>query len=395
MTGRPRILPAAALGIALLASVAGHAAEPPAPAPTAPVVTVVRAERDTIVERIGLTGTLAAREDVLVNAQLDGLAITEILAEEGTRVAAGQVLARLSRETLDAQLAQATAQVARADAALATAQAQLAEAASNRIQADAAFARARDLVGSATVSRETYEARQAAAGVAAAKLAEAQGAIRSAEADRALAAAQAQELGVKLARTEVRTPVAGIVSRRTARLGAVVAMTGEPLFRLIADGAVELEADVPEILLTRLRPGQPAQIRAAGEDATRPGTVRLVAPEVNRGTRLGRVRVQLADSAGLTIGAFARGQVEVARRDGVLVPLSAVLFAPDGPRVQAVVGDAVQTRRVTLGLRADGRAEIASGLAEGESVIAVSGTFVRDGDRVTPVAAPLATASGS
>jgi multidrug efflux pump subunit AcrA (membrane-fusion protein) len=81
--------------------------------------------------------------------------------------------------------------------------------------------------------------------------------------------------------------------------------------------------------------------------------------------------------------------VEVARHEGVLVPLSAVLFEPAGVAVQVVRDGVVQTRQVALGLQDEGRAEIAHGLAPGERVVAISGTFVRDGDRVVAVPATL------
>ena len=226
--------------------------------------------------------------------------------------------------------------------------------------------------------------RQAAAAMAAARVDSGQGALRAAEADRALAEAQRRELLVRLARTELRAPVAGRISRRIARQGAVVAGAGDPLFRIIRDDAVELEADVPEILLAKLRPGQPTRIDAAG--GPRKGAVRLVSPEVSRTTRLGRVRVAIDGQGGLVIGSFARAAVEVARHEGVLAPLSAVLFQSGGAVVQVVRDGVVDTRRIQVGLRSGSQAEITDGLAEGESVVAVSGTFIRGGDRVTPVA---------
>ena len=73
----------------------------------------------------------------------------------------------------------------------------------------------------------------------------------------------------------------------------------------------------------------------------------------------------------------------------MLAPLSAVLFQPDGPVVQVVEDGVVRTRLVEVGLRTAREAEIIGGLAEGDSVVAISGTFIRAGDRVTPVAATL------
>ena len=374
----------------LLLAGPGWAAVPPMADPVPPAVTVVPATRGAIQETAVLTGTLVPREEVLVSPQVEGLAITEILAEEGDLVAAGQVLARLSRDVLDATAAQNAAQVARADAAIAQARSAVMEAQANRTQVDLALARTRDLLSGGNASREVFEQRQAAASMAGARAEASTGALRAAEADRALADAQRRELLVRLARTDLRAPVAGRISRRIARQGAVVAGAGDPLFRIVRDDAVELEADVPELLLAKLRQGQPARIEAAGGPRT--GTVRLVSPEVSRTTRLGRVRVAIEGQGGLVIGSFARAAVEVARHEGVLAPLSAVLFQSGGAVVQVVRDGVVETRRVQVGLRSGTQAEITEGLAAGDSVVAVSGTFIRGGDRVTPVSVPSAKA---
>ena len=384
----------AALALLLLAQPALAAG------PVPPTVTVVPAARGQIAERLVLTGTLVARDEVMVSPQVEGLAVVEILAEEGDAVEKGQVLTRLSAETVETALMQNAAQALRADAAVAQARATVTETQATRAQVDLALARTRDLLASGNAAREVFETREAAARVAAARGEAASNALRAAEADRAFAEAQRRELEVRLARTELRAPVAGVVSRRTARLGAIVAGAGDPLFRIIADGAVELEADVPETQLARLRPGQPATlegvggVRAAGAGGAgsggepRIGEVRLVSPEVSRTSRLGRVRVALqGGTSGLPVGGFARAVVETARREGVLAPLSAVLFQADGPVVQVVEAGVVRTRHVEVGLRTAREAEITAGLAEGESIVAVSGTFIRGGDRVTPVVA--------
>ena len=351
-----------------------------------PSITVSRAAAETLADTVVLTGTLVAREEVLVNPQIEGLAITRVLAEEGDRVVAGQVLAYLSHDVAEASLAQNAAQIARADAAIAQAQSAIQEAEANRAQADAAFARSRDLVATGAASRETFDTRQQAAQIGVARVASAQNARGLALADRALAQAQRTELAVRLALTEIRSPVAGIVSRRTARVGAVFGMTGDPLFRITQDGAVELEADVPENRLARLHAGQPATIDGVLAH------VRLVSPEVNRTTRLGRVRIAPDQDPVGVIGSFARARVEVARLDGIAVPLSAVLFDPDGAKVQVVHDGLVETRPVTVGLRSGGLALLTAGLAAGEAVVSVSATFVRDGDRV--VAIPATQAGG-
>jgi HlyD family secretion protein len=194
---------------------------------------------------------------------------------------------------------------------------------------------------------------------------------------------------VKLARTEIKAPRGGIVSRRTARLGATASMlpTTEPLFRIIADGAVELEAQVAEVELPGLGVGQAVAVTPAGAKEALAGTIRLISPEVDKASRLGRVRVALDGNPPVAIGTFARGVIETGRKRAVTLPLSAITYARSGASVQSVKDGKVATKPVTLGLVGHGRAEIAAGLAEGETVVARAGTFVRDGDLVTPVAA--------
>ena len=114
--------------------------------------------------------------------------------------------------------------------------------------------------------------------------------------------------------------------------------------------------------------------------------MRLVSPEVDKATRLGRVRIFLGDNEGLRIGAFARGSIETASGRGLAVPASAILYGPDGASVQVVRANRVETRRVRTGLASGALVEVREGLREGESVVSRSGTFLRDGDAVRPVA---------
>ena len=360
---------------ALLLSIGRSGAAEMAAAPK-PSVTVAHVARGEITETASVTGTLVPREEILVSPQVDGLAVTQILVEEGDTVTAGQVLARLSSDALNASMAQNTAQIARDEASIA-------ETEASKTAADAAFGRTKDLAQTGTASRETFETRQAAMATAAARVA-------SAQADLAFTRAQRQELAVRLAHTDIKAPVGGLVSRRVARLGSVVSMNADPLFRIISDGAIELEADVPEATLAKLHPGQQAHLDMAGGVA-RNGTIRLVSPEMNRLSRLGRIRISIAPGeGGLVLGGFGRAVVQTARHEGVIVPLSAVLFQEDGPVVEVVRDGVVESRPVALGLRAGGRAEITEGIAAGEAVVTLSGTFVRAGDHVTAVEAAAA-----
>ena len=144
--------------LALLGLLAVNTTRAQTAVPHAPSVSVVTATEGSIAENVVVTGTLVPREEVLVSPQLDALAITEVLAEEGDRVAANQVLARLSREVLDASVAQNAAQVARAEAAVAQARSTITENQANRVQVDLALARTRELLANGNASRESLRA---------------------------------------------------------------------------------------------------------------------------------------------------------------------------------------------------------------------------------------------
>jgi HlyD family secretion protein len=387
----PRFLPLLT-ALAVVTGIPAASAQAPAPVPPqslAPAVTVAAAAERELAEQVIVTGTLVPREEILVTPEVEGLRIIEVRAEEGDVVQAGQVLARLSRDILETTLAQNNATLARAAAAIAQAKSQIVQAQAADVEAKQALDRTEALSRSGNTTQVVLEQRVAAARAAEGRLAAARDALGIAEADRAAAEAQRQEVEVRLARTEIKAPAAGIVSRKMARVGATASGAADPLFRIIRDGEIELEGDMTETQLPRIKEGAPARVRL-DEDRAIEGRVRNVFPEVDRATRLGRVRISLAKDPALRIGSFARGTIEVARRTGVAVPLGAVLYGAEGASVQVVVKDRVETRRVRTGLSAGGFIEIREGVAAGEPVVARAGSFLRHGDPVRPVLAETA-----
>jgi HlyD family secretion protein len=175
-----------------------------------------------------------------------------------------------------------------------------------------------------------------------------------------------------------------VVSRRSAKLGADAMSTGEPLFRIIEDGAIDLEADVPEQSLARLAIEMPAELKLPGVEAAVAGRVRLVNQEVDKASRTGKVRIALADVSHAHIGAFAAGQVELTRRDGVGAPANAFERDGDAAHLYVVRDGKVEERQVTPGIADGDSVEIMSGVAAGESVVARAAAFLRPGDRVRP-----------
>lgn len=355
----------------------------------APAVTVVRAAKAPLKETVLVTGTLVPRLEVLVAPEVESLRVVELLAEEGDRVTKGQVLARLEQETLRAQLAQNDAARAKAAAAITQARSNIVAAEARRVEASNALDRARPLSKSGVVSDSTLDQREAAFRTAAAQLKVAEDGLLVAEAERAQVEALRRDLDWRLSRTDVRAPVDGILTRRNARLGAVAsgAAVAQPMFTMIAQGQIELEAEVPESDLARLAPGQKASITVAGGQDTS-GVVRLVMPEVDKATRQGRVRISITEGSPLNIGGFGRGTVLVRNANALVLPAGAVLFGGEGAYVQLVIDSRIVSRKVTAGLATADVVEIKSGIVAGDLVVAKAGTFLRAGDLVTPVEGP-------
>ena len=358
----------------------------------AAAVTVARVVPADFVETVLATGSLVAREEILVGPEVEGLRITDVLADEGMRVKKGDVLARLVADTLDAQLAQNDAALARATASIAQARSTIVQAEARVMESNNAFERAKPLRTAGHMAESAYDSREQAARTAQAQLVAARDGLTAAEAEKAQIEAQRRELAWRRGRTEVVAPADGIVSRRMARIGGYAAGAAEPMFRIVAKGEIELDAEITETRMAAIRIGQPARVEVTGLGAIA-GSVRLVSPEVDRSTRLGRVRIFLGDNAALRVGAFARGGIETASGRGLAIPASAILYGPDGASVQLVRGNRVETRKIKTGLTAGALAEVREGLSEGDVVVARSGTFLRDGDAVRPVAGDRARLS--
>jgi HlyD family secretion protein len=352
----------------------------------AAVVTVARVAPADFVETVLASGSLVAREEILVGPEVEGLRITEVLADEGMRVKKGDVLARLVADTLDAQVAQNDAAIARSSAAIAQAKASIVQAEARLVEGRNALERARPLRGAGHMTEAVFDQREQAARTAQAQLEASLDGLKLAEAEKAQVEAQRRELMWRRGRVEVTAPADGIVSRRMARVGGYAAGAAEPIFRIVAKGEVELDAEVIETRLAAVKEGQAARVEVAGV-GTIGGTVRLVSPEVDKATRLGRVRIFLGDNPGLRVGSFARGVIATANGSGLAVPASGILYGPDGATVQVVRNNRVETRKVKTGLAGGALVEVREGLEEGDLVVARAGTFLREGDAVRPVVA--------
>lgn len=327
-------------------------------------VTAVVPQRSELPMTLPANGSLAAWQEASVGTEANGLRLAEVRVNVGDRVKKGQVLARFADESVRADLAQIRAGVAEAEATLA--------------EAVANAQRARELQNSGAMSQQQINQYLTAERTARARL------------DAQRAAAEVQ--GLRLKQAVVLAPDDGVISARSATVGAVLP-GGQELFRLIRQGRLEWRAELPAADLARVRPGLPARVQL-GPELSVTGQVRMVAPTVDPQSRNGLVYVDLAPSPAARAGMFARGELEFGRSQALTLPQTAVVLR-DGFSLAYRIGtdNRVSELKLQTGRRVGDRVEVLSGLDAQARVVASGGGFLADGDLVRVVKAPAVPAA--
>ena len=343
-----------------------RAADAPRPA-AKPALTVSTTQPSPTVLPVSLAanGNVAAWQEAVVGAEATGLRLTEVRANVGDVVRKGQVLARFSPAAPQADVAQARAN-------LLEAQATAAEAAAN---AD----RARSLQTTGALSASQINQYVTLEKTAQARV----------DALKSTLGSQQLRLGF----AQVLAPDDGVISARTATVGAVVG-NGAELFRMIRKGRLEWRAEVTSRELARITVGMPVRVTLPGGQTT-PGSVRMVAPTVDAQTRMGLVFVDLP-KAGVAAkaGMFAKGEFDFGSSTGLTLPQQAVVVRDGFSYVfQLNTDQRVAQRKVQAGRRLGDRIEV-MGLAADAVLVASGAGFLNDGDlvRVVPASAPAAAA---
>jgi HlyD family secretion protein len=378
---------ALAIGLPQMTFAQAEETEAVVTAPVLPAITVSTVGRDTVRDRVIVSGLIGPIEQVQVAPLVEGQPVESLLADVGDMVTAGQVLATLSTTTLELQVSQNNASLASARATIAQADAQLLEAQSTADEAVRVNTRTASLREQGTASQAAADTAAANAISATTRVTVAAQSLEAARAQLALVEAQMANAALSLERTKVVAPVSGTIVQRNATIGSIATAAGDPMFIIVKDNALELRGDVAEIDLIRLDAGQPASLRLVGSIASQTGKVRLVEPTVDATTRLGRVRVTIDDSSAVRSGMFAEAEVIAAEHDAIVVPVTALGATNGQPTVMKVADGLVTRVPVTPGIRDGDIVEIIEGLVVGDTVVTRAGAFVRDGDRINPVVA--------
>lgn len=358
-------------------------------------VTVVVARPDDIIERAPVVGSLIAREEIEVHPLVQARAIEHILVEIGQRVEKGQPLAVLDTTEAVMLLGKNEVSLLRARAAVEVEASKLEVAAVTEAETRKNLERSRALQPKGVVSQQVLDQHQNTHARALAELGVARQSLQLAEADAELIVRERREIELTIERSTVKAPDAGLVLKRSARIGAMTSSSASPLFVIAKNAAIEFVAQVTETSFMQLEEGMRAEISLSGHDRPLSGTLRLNAAELDPTTRSGEVRIELDETAGLKPGAFARGSIYASARRNILLPGSAVKTASGASTVLVVKEGVVDVRPVTVGARQDGLVEIVDGVSDGEMVVLKSGSFLKADEKVRPVIATSVQPSAS
>ncbi|MFO0775524.1 MAG: efflux RND transporter periplasmic adaptor subunit [Nitrospiraceae bacterium] len=310
------------------------------------VVTVAAVARDTVRHTIKAVGTLLANESVMIRPEIAGR-IRQIHFQEGEPVDKGRLLVELDDSELQAELAQAAAQL--------------------------------------TLSRQTYERLKRIDGggrqyVSKQQVDDVAGALHVSEATHALYA-------TRLAKTRIRAPFAGVTGIRRVSPGEFVAI-GRDLVNLEDLDRLKIDFKVPETALHHLARGQPIELTTdASPGHVFHGTVYAIDPQVDLNTRSVQLRALIPNAQQrLRPGMFAQVVLTVGQDEqALMIPEEAVMPRQNSSYVFLVEQGIARLREVRLGERIRGFVQVVEGLTHADSVVRVGHHKLRDGDSIHSV----------
>ncbi|WP_173196659.1 efflux RND transporter periplasmic adaptor subunit [Geobacter sp. SVR] len=330
---------------------------------------------------LNASGYVVAQRKSAVAAKTTGRLVW-LGVEEGSRVRGGQVIARLENEDVTANRRQAAANLVNSRAVLAQAEAELKDA-------TLTFNRNKELLSQGVVAQADLDASEARYKRAVAGVAAGRAAI-----DAARAALRGADVAVDY--TLIRAPFDGVVLTKDADVGDIVtpigaAVNAKAAVVTMADmGSLQVEADVSESSLQKVRQGQPCEIQLDALPETRfSGTVHMIVPTADRSkaTVLAKVRFDRLDSRILpemsARVAFLQRQVTAdEKRPRTAVNPAAVVKRDNRDCIYLIAGDRVKEVPVTVGRRIGDQVEILAGAKAGDKVALKPLERLKDGSRI-------------
>ena len=319
-------------------------------------------------QKLPANGSVTAWQEAVIGSEANGLRLVDVKVNVGDKVTKGQVLASFATEQVAAEVAQA--------------QASFAEVEANALDAAVNADKARTLQASGALSEQQINQYLTLDKSAKARL------------EVAKAALAVQQ--VRLRQTRLLAPDNGVISSRSATLGAVVG-SGTELFKMIRGGRLEWRAEVTSTEMAGIKPGTLANVTAAS-GAQVVGKVRMIAPTVDSTTRNALIYVDLPPNANIKAGMYAKGEFVLGASNVLTLPQQALVLR-DGftYAMRQTAGDKggnkISQVKLQTGRRVGDAVEILQGAKTGEQFVASGAAFLADGDTVKVVAQAPAAAS--
>jgi HlyD family secretion protein len=323
-------------------------------------VTLTQAVETTLPMKVSANGNITAWQEAIIGTESNGLRLTQVLVNVGDVVKKGQILATFSAESIEAELNQSKASLMEAEA-------QGRDAINN---AD----RARTLQNTGAMSTQQIDQYTTSADTAKARIEVAKANVVTQE--------------IRLKNTTIYAPDSGVISSRSATVGAVLS-AGSELFKLIRQSRLEWRAEVVSSDLSKIKVGMQANVTAA-DGKNFKGKVRVISPTVDVQSRNTLIYVDLPTNNSVKAGMFAKGEFILGQTKTLAVPQQ-VLVLRDGFSYVFAVKDengnkVAKQIKVKTGRRVGNLVEIISGIEANQPLVAAGGAFLSDNDlvKITP-----------
>jgi RND family efflux transporter MFP subunit len=368
------------VGAALLAAVGIAGFTALGGARTVETAAVTTAYPSQAVTLLNATGYVVAQRKAAVASKATGR-LEWLGVMEGSRVRKDEVIARLENRDVTAQREQAAASVKVAAANLEQTRAELRDA-------EASLKRSQDLAGKSYISGSALDS-------ALARFDKARAGVQSGEASLAVAQANLKVADVALDQTLIRAPFDGVVLTKSANVGdnitpfSQAADTKGAVVTIADMDTLEVEADVAESSLGKVKVGQPCEVQLdAVPDHRFPGVIQRIVPTVDRAKATVLVKIRFLERDGRVLPdmsakvAFLEREVSAADRQPVTVVPKQAIVERNGAQAVFVVKDGRAVLTKVEGGRAIGDLVQVAGVAPGDRVIVKPLDRLGDGDRV-------------
>ncbi|MBL8349628.1 MAG: efflux RND transporter periplasmic adaptor subunit [Burkholderiaceae bacterium] len=327
--------------------------------------------------------------------------LVELRVREGSVVKQGELIGRLDASDVQAAIAAAEAGVAQSQAAKVQAEAAMGQARAELANAEIELKRQQELRAQGFISPQAVDAAERRAAVARSTLGWQQAAIASAKAAIAQSQAQVQVQQVNQANTEIRAPFDGVVLVKNANVGDMITPfssasgTSGAVVTMADMATLEVEADVSESNVARIKPDQPVEITLdALPDARFRGSVARIVPTVDRAkaTVMTKIRFESLDPRILPemsakVSFLSRPATAADQQPVIAVNPKAIVQREGKPVVFRLAGETVEAVAVTPGRKIGDLQELAGGgLKSGERVVLSPADTLKAGSQVVVAA---------